>query len=146
MQGGVEGSMFDLQDILGPSLDRMRYGVSVSGAQNQRLQDQHVQRSLKHFALQRRLASWHLGVYSTRSSTGSLIHLYAATLIWSRTSAKDDLGELRWGALYPALLSSGRKRLGNGRQWYWEVIAPQKIRSSKTVPPPPTFQYKRIPI
>jgi hypothetical protein len=64
MQGGIEKTVFDLQDILRPSLDGMRYGVSVGRAQNQRPEDQHVQRSLEHFAFERRLASWHMEQYT----------------------------------------------------------------------------------
>lgn len=56
--------MFDLQDILRSALDGMRDRVSVGRAQKQCPKDQHVQRSLKHFALQRRLAFWHLLEYT----------------------------------------------------------------------------------
>ena len=59
MQGGIEGTVFDLEDILRSALDGMRYGMSVGRTQNQCPEDQHVQRSLEHFALQRRRASWH---------------------------------------------------------------------------------------
>src|SRR5262249_35593700 len=55
----VERSMFDLQNIFGTSLDRMRDRVTVSGSQRERLKNQHIEGALRHFTLQRRVTSRH---------------------------------------------------------------------------------------
>ena len=76
MQGGVERAVFDLEDIPGPSLDGMRDGVSVGRAQNQRPEDQHVQCSLEHFALQWRFASSHFIQYTPLDHRPEVTTLY----------------------------------------------------------------------
>ena len=43
--------MLDLENIFRPLLDRMRYGVTMGGAQHQGLKSQHIQSSLRHLAL-----------------------------------------------------------------------------------------------
>jgi hypothetical protein len=83
MQGGIERTVFDLQDILRPLLDGMSYGVPVGRAQNQRPEDQHVQRSLKHFVLQRRLASWHFVQYTSVDYRLEALYIYTGQLGFS---------------------------------------------------------------
>lgn len=46
--------MLHLQDVFGAALDDMSDGVAVGRTQNQRLQDQHVQRALQQISLKRR--------------------------------------------------------------------------------------------
>src|SRR5271170_5462148 len=45
-------------------LDGVRDGVAMSRAKHQSLQDQHVERSLDHFTLQRGFAPWHGSQYT----------------------------------------------------------------------------------
>ena len=59
MQRRIEGPVFDLEHILRPSLDGLGDGLAMGGTQDQRLQDQHVQRALDHFGLERRMTSGH---------------------------------------------------------------------------------------
>jgi hypothetical protein len=47
VQRGIQGPLLHLEKRLGPLLDRPRDGVSVCGAELQRLQDQHVERPLQ---------------------------------------------------------------------------------------------------
>jgi hypothetical protein len=59
MQCRIEGTMLHLKDLFRAPLDRMGDRLSMSGTQDKRPEDQHVQGSLEHFGLQGRLASWH---------------------------------------------------------------------------------------
>ncbi len=44
--------MFNLQNFFGAALNGMRDGVTVRRAENERLQDQHIESSLQHLAAQ----------------------------------------------------------------------------------------------
>jgi len=56
--------VFYLENIFGAALDGERNGVAVSGAEQQGLEDEHVESALQHFALERRFALWHGRVFN----------------------------------------------------------------------------------
>ena len=53
MQGRIERSVFDLQYVVRASLDGVRDGMAVGGAEEEGLQDEKVQGSLQQLALER---------------------------------------------------------------------------------------------
>jgi hypothetical protein len=55
----IQGSVFHLEHVVGLPLDDLGDGLAMGGTEDQRSQDQHVQRSLHHLGLQRRMASRH---------------------------------------------------------------------------------------
>ena len=64
VQGGVQGAVFNLEDVVRTTLNGMRDGVTVGRAENQRLEDQHVESSLHHLALNGGFAPWHIPQYT----------------------------------------------------------------------------------
>lgn len=71
--------MFHLKDFLGTTLDRMGYRMPVGRAERQRLEDEHVESSLRHFTLKRRFTPWH-----SRNILHSMIDLSMANGILAR--------------------------------------------------------------
>jgi hypothetical protein len=47
VQRRIQGALLDLQDVFGVSLDGMSDGVSVRRPDQQRLEDEHVERALE---------------------------------------------------------------------------------------------------
>ena len=53
VQRGIERPVFNLQRFVGAPLYGVGYGLSMGGADDEGLEDEHVQGSLDHFELQR---------------------------------------------------------------------------------------------
>src|SRR6185369_353665 len=65
VEGRVERAVFDLQDAVGRLLNMFGDLVSMGGAESQRTQDQHVERTLEQFEPVRRFVRHSVGRYST---------------------------------------------------------------------------------
>jgi hypothetical protein len=58
MQRGIEGSVLDLQDLLGLPRDGVRDRMAVRGRNGDSLQDQQIERALQQVALQGRRSAF----------------------------------------------------------------------------------------
>lgn len=64
MQSRVQRAVLNLKDFFRSMLDRVGDGVPMGGSQDQRLQHQHIESSLEHLGLKRRLTSGHVFQYT----------------------------------------------------------------------------------
>ena len=55
MKRRIQRPVFHLQDIVRSALDGVRDRVAVRGSEDERLQDEHIERALKKVSLTRRL-------------------------------------------------------------------------------------------
>jgi len=88
MQGRIERTLLDLQNVIRSAFDDVGDGVAVGGTEHESAQDQHVQSALQHFL---------------------------ASLTFIACLAAPFLGlECRWEGLYSTRCSMGRVELDCG--------------------------------